>query len=111
MKTLLLVLTALASWACFGTQQQYLVTDVQIKNDTVLFKTHPKRDAITAAACVSSQQLDHWLIDLHAKGSTNMFSILLGAFDSATPVLIEGEKSCFADTNVELVKKVTVYSN
>ncbi|MBD1582584.1 hypothetical protein [Pseudoalteromonas sp. S16_S37] len=107
MKNLLLVLVALMSCACLSAQQQYIVTDVQIKNDTVLFKTHPKRDGATAA-CVGAEQLEQWLVDLHAKGSANIFSILLGAFDSGTPVIIEGTNRCFADTNIELVNTITI---
>ncbi|MBE0370362.1 hypothetical protein PAUR_b0379 [Pseudoalteromonas aurantia 208] len=86
--------------------EKYHITEVEVKNDQVWFKTNQKRSALTS--CSRLELMDQWLIDLNSKGSANLLSLVLGAFDSQLGLNIVGSGRCATGTELEIVEKITV---
>ncbi|WP_141685440.1 hypothetical protein [Pseudoalteromonas luteoviolacea] len=95
----------ITSLSCFGNEVTYFITNVQIKNNAVILKTHANRSNPNVE-CINAQRLDSWAIDLTSQGGANLFSLILGAFESNRPVILKGKNTCLPEGDIELLDKV-----
>ncbi|KID57541.1 hypothetical protein JF50_10155 [Pseudoalteromonas luteoviolacea] len=105
MRAFVFLSALLLSFKGLTAEQQYLVTQVDIQGEVVLFKTHPQKQ-VTQLSCVEPSLQAHWGVDLNVPGNVNIYSLVLGAFDSQTPVTITSKQACIA--GVEAVKAIGV---
>ncbi|QPB82558.1 hypothetical protein CWC22_005950 [Pseudoalteromonas rubra] len=107
MKNLFLLPLAFASTFSFANSQAYLITEFQVINNLVTFKTQPQK-ATNTPSCVDANNKDSWAISLNDHGSNNLYSLLLGAFDSQTPVYLTSTEQCIAESGIEKLAAVSV---
>ncbi|WP_125784029.1 hypothetical protein [Pseudoalteromonas rubra] len=107
MKNLLLLPLAFTSALSLANSQAYLITEFQVSNNLVTFKTQPKKATITPA-CANTEHKDSWAISLNDHGSNNLYSLLLGAFDSQTPVYLTSAQQCIPENGIEKLAAVSL---